>query len=376
ALGSGAAAEAEIAYEPEGKEASYDAAQEAVAAEVEAAPVEPVAEVAAEVEPVAEVEPAAEAEVAPVESVPAEVAAPAPASEFAAYDPANVIATAWIVGTDGDGAVCRAGMDFASAEAGWLAEGSAVDVIGETVGEWQPVNCGGTAGFIHASFIAWEPPATVDAGDDDETTDPAMTDPVTVDADDDDVTTEPTTTDAVPVEASPRANRERGNGGGDDGVSDDVVDSSDDIDSSDDGAGNDGNDGNSGNDGGGGGSGQEMADFAMQYVGYPYVYAGEGPYAFDCSGFTMFVARNVLGMEITHDMFVQVGMGQSVSRGQLQAGDLVFFQNTFRDGLSHNGIYVGGGQFVHAENESTGVRVSDIDSDYYASRWYGATRLT
>jgi cell wall-associated NlpC family hydrolase len=75
-------------------------------------------------------------------------------------------------------------------------------------------------------------------------------------------------------------------------------------------------------------------------------------------------------------MFVQVGMGQSVSRGQLQPGDLVFFQNTFRDGLSHAGIYIGGGQFVHAENESTGVRVSDIDSDYYASRWYGATRLT
>ena len=98
----------------------------------------------------------------------------------------------------------------------------------------------------------------------------------------------------------------------------------------------------------------------MQYVGYPYAYAGEGPYAFDCSGFTKFVIQNTLGMDITHDMFTQIGMGQSVGMDELQPGDLVFFANTFRPGLSHAGIYIGGGQFVHAENESTGVTVSDL----------------
>ena len=113
----------------------------------------------------------------------------------------------------------------------------------------------------------------------------------------------------------------------------------------------------------------------MQYVGYPYAYAGEGPYAFDCSGFTKFVIQNTLGMDITHDMFTQIGMGQSVGMNELQPGDLVFFANTFRPGLSHAGIYIGGGQFVHAENESTGVRVSDLNSDYYGSRWAGGTRL-
>ncbi|MBA3416588.1 MAG: C40 family peptidase [Chloroflexia bacterium] len=294
--------------------------------------------------------------------VPAETPAPVPAPETASYDSANVIATAWVAGTDGDGAVCRAGMDFAAADLGWLAEGSAVDVIGDTVGEWQPVGCAGVAAFIHASFIAWEPPATVDASsDDNETTDPATTDPATVDASDDDVTTETATTDAVPVEATPRNNRERGNG------ESDAVDSSDDLDSSDDGAGNDG---------GGGGSGQDVADFAMQFEGYPYVYAGEGPYAFDCSGLTMFVIQNTLGKSITHDMFVQYDMGQQVDRSELQPGDLVFFQNTFRPGMSHNGIYIGGGQMIHAENESTGVKVSDINSDYYSSRWYGAVRFS
>ena len=89
----------------------------------------------------------------------------------------------------------------------------------------------------------------------------------------------------------------------------------------------------------------------------------------------MFVIHNTLGIDIPHDMFVQYQMGRSVSRDALQPGDLVFFANTFRPGLSHVGIYIGGGQFVHSENESTGVVVSDLNSDYYGSRWAGGTRL-
>jgi cell wall-associated NlpC family hydrolase len=135
-------------------------------------------------------------------------------------------------------------------------------------------------------------------------------------------------------------------------------------------------DANANNDGSSGSSGNQIVDFAMQYVGYPYVYAGAGPYAFDCSGFTEFVVQNTLGIDITHDLFQQVDMGQPVRRNALQPGDLVFFSNTFRPGLSHTGIYIGDGQFVNAENESVGVVVSDLNSDYYSSRWYGAVRLT
>jgi cell wall-associated NlpC family hydrolase len=125
----------------------------------------------------------------------------------------------------------------------------------------------------------------------------------------------------------------------------------------------------------GGSEGNDIVDFAMKYEGHPYVYAGEGPRAFDCSGFTMFVIKKTLGLDITHDMAVQYEMGSHVGRNELQPGDLVFFKNTYRRGLSHTGIYIGGGQFIHAENESTGVRVSDLDSDYYSSRWYGAARF-
>jgi cell wall-associated NlpC family hydrolase len=127
--------------------------------------------------------------------------------------------------------------------------------------------------------------------------------------------------------------------------------------------------------GGGDAVGEQIVRFALQFQGYPYIYAGEGPYAFDCSGFTMFVIHNTLGINIPHDMFVQYQLGRPVSRDELQPGDLVFFQNTFRPGMSHDGIYIGGGQFIHAETESSGVRISDLDSDYYSSRWYGAVRF-
>jgi cell wall-associated NlpC family hydrolase len=121
--------------------------------------------------------------------------------------------------------------------------------------------------------------------------------------------------------------------------------------------------------------GEQIVDFALQFQGYPYVYAGEGPYAFDCSGFTMFVIHNTLGIDIPHDMRVQYQMGLPVGRDDLQPGDLVFFQNTLHPGMSHDGIYIGGGQFIHAETESSGVRISDLDAEYYSSRWYGAVRF-
>ena len=301
----------------------YEAAAEPVYEEPAAEPVyeEPAAE------PVYE-EPAAE----PVYEEPApEPVYEEPAPQAPAYDPNNVIATAWIAGTNGDGAVCRAGMGFDSAEIGWMAEGEQAPIIGDAVGEWQPVACGGQAAFVHASFISWEQPTTI-------TSNAAGLDGVGAEA----AATEAT-------DAAAQRGR-RGKNRGDNGATEAPSNN--------------------------GGSGQQIVDFAMQYVGYPYAYAGEGPHAFDCSGFTKYVIQNTLGIDITHDMFTQIGMGQSVNRNQLQPGDLVFFGDTFRSGLSHAGIYIGNGQFVHAENESTGVVVSDLDSDYYSSRFYGATRLT
>jgi cell wall-associated NlpC family hydrolase len=229
------------------------------------------------------------------------------------------IATATIAGTNGDGAVCRAGPDRSSQRLAVLGEGQSVDVRGDAVGQWQPVDCAGVGGYVDTALLSWDPVAT----------------------------------------SNDNTGDNSGAGNGDDG-----------------GRKGKGRGKSDGGGGGGSGEGGDITSFAMQYVGYPYAYAGEGPYAFDCSGFTKFVIQNTLGIDITHDMATQASMGHSVSKGDLQPGDLVFFQNTFQPGLSHAGIYIGNGQFVHAENESTGVRVSDLNNDYYGSRWYGATRLT
>jgi uncharacterized protein YgiM (DUF1202 family) len=121
--------------------------------------------------------------------------------------------------------------------------------------------------------------------------------------------------------------------------------------------------------------GQAMVDYAMHYLGYKYVWATHGPTTFDCSGFTYWVVLHVLGEDIGTGTWTQSVSGRPVAYGELQPGDLVFFQNTFEWGLSHVGIYIGNNQFIHAENENTGVRISSLTSPYYSTRWYGARRL-
>jgi cell wall-associated NlpC family hydrolase/SH3-like domain-containing protein len=114
---------------------------------------------------------------------------------------------------------------------------------------------------------------------------------------------------------------------------------------------------------------------AMKYVGYPYVWAGASPSGFDCSGFVMYIAQKAAGQSITHSIGQQASSGQYVAKENLQPGDLVFFANTYTAGLSHAGIYIGNGRFVHAENEGTGVVVSDINGGYYGPKYYTARRL-
>ncbi len=119
--------------------------------------------------------------------------------------------------------------------------------------------------------------------------------------------------------------------------------------------------------------GDLITDNAMKYVGYRYRFGGTSPSGFDCSGFIYYV-MNKSGVQVGRNMESQLKSGPRVSRGDLQPGDLVFFVNTYKRGLSHAGIYIGNGRFVHAENESTGVMVSSIGSSYYATRYYAAVR--
>ena len=122
-------------------------------------------------------------------------------------------------------------------------------------------------------------------------------------------------------------------------------------------------------------NGQYIVDFALQFVGYPYVWAGNTPAGFDCSGFTQYVILNTVGIDIGHGTAGQMNYGWWVDAANLLPGDLVYFAGTFGDGISHTGVYIGDGQFVHAENEGTGVTISWLWSDYYAAHYYGAIRL-
>jgi cell wall-associated NlpC family hydrolase len=111
-----------------------------------------------------------------------------------------------------------------------------------------------------------------------------------------------------------------------------------------------------------------VVGIAMQYLGTPYVYGGSSPSGFDCSGFVMYVYAK-LGVSLPHNAAAQYGYGTPVDRSQLQPGDLVFF-----NGLGHNGIYIGGGSFIHAPHTGDVVKISSL-SGWYDSTWVGARRL-
>lgn len=124
-----------------------------------------------------------------------------------------------------------------------------------------------------------------------------------------------------------------------------------------------------------GSKGDAIVREARKYKGAKYVWAGASPKGFDCSGFTWYVFNQVTGDDIGRSVEDQYKRGKSTSRDALSAGDIVFFKNTFQRGLSHCGIYISGSDFIHAENEDTGVVISSLDSDYYGDHYAGARRL-
>ena len=107
----------------------------------------------------------------------------------------------------------------------------------------------------------------------------------------------------------------------------------------------------------------------MQYLGIKYQWGGASPDGgFDCSGLVMYVYGQ-MGVSLPHYTGAQWNVGVPVSRSDLQPGDLVFF-----DGLGHVGIYIGGGQFIHAPHTGDVVKISSL-SGYYAAAFYTARRI-
>src|SRR5207302_1586374 len=108
-----------------------------------------------------------------------------------------------------------------------------------------------------------------------------------------------------------------------------------------------------------------VVGIAMQYLGTPYSWGGESPGGFDCSGLVAYVYAQ-MGVSLPHNAAAQYGYGTPVSSDQLEPGDLVFF-----DGLGHVGIYIGGGQFIHAPHTGDVVKISSLYDSWYAATYVG-----
>lgn len=118
----------------------------------------------------------------------------------------------------------------------------------------------------------------------------------------------------------------------------------------------------------------EIANFALSFVGHPYVYGAHSPSTgFDCSGL-VYYCFGQYGISLKRTANDQMNNnGTAVSRSNLQVGDLVFFgSGTY---ANHVGIYIGDNNFVHAANPSSGVRVSSMNETYYRNRYIGARRV-
>lgn len=109
-----------------------------------------------------------------------------------------------------------------------------------------------------------------------------------------------------------------------------------------------------------------VVGLAMAELGKPYVWGAAGPSSFDCSGLVMYVYAKV-GVSLPHNAAAMYSYGSPVSYGDLQAGDLVFFS-----GLGHMGIYIGGGQFIHAPHTGDVVKISSMSSH---GGYVGARRI-
>ena len=123
------------------------------------------------------------------------------------------------------------------------------------------------------------------------------------------------------------------------------------------------------------GQGQEIADYALQFLGSRYVYGGSSPSGFDCSGFTSYIYKQ-FGYKINRSASDQLDNGTPVSRSELQPGDLVMFKKGGSSKrASHVGLYIGNNQFIHASTSKVGVIISRMSDAYYTTGFVGGRRI-
>lgn len=122
-------------------------------------------------------------------------------------------------------------------------------------------------------------------------------------------------------------------------------------------------------------AGQEFALRALGFIDAPYRWGGNSPETgFDCSGLVRYIYEQMTGRSLPYNAFGLARVAATIDDGQLQPGDLVFF-NTLNEPFSHVGIYLGDARFLHAPNSKSRVRISDMNNRYWNARYNGARRL-
>jgi cell wall-associated NlpC family hydrolase len=117
-----------------------------------------------------------------------------------------------------------------------------------------------------------------------------------------------------------------------------------------------------------------MVERALSWLGVRYRFGGQDEKkGFDCAGLVRRVFSTVI--ELPRTAAAQFRQGCVVNREELQPGDLVFFRNTYKRGISHVGIYIGDGEFVHAANRRRSVTVDRLDSPYFREHFAGGRRV-
>jgi cell wall-associated NlpC family hydrolase len=124
----------------------------------------------------------------------------------------------------------------------------------------------------------------------------------------------------------------------------------------------------------GGPNRQEIVQTAKSFVGTPYRTGGTTRRGMDCSGLVIAVYRQ-FDIRLPRTSLDQSRVGMPVSRSRLKAGDLIFFKISRRRPVSHVGIYIGGGKFIHASTSARRVRVDKLDSTYFRQRFVVARRV-
>jgi len=118
---------------------------------------------------------------------------------------------------------------------------------------------------------------------------------------------------------------------------------------------------------------KQMVGVGKRFLGVPYLWGGTTPLGFDCSGFVQLVCK-MNGINLPRDADMQFMVGRPIESKDLQPADLLFFSN-MNTGITHVGMFIGAGEFIHASGKASGVTITPLSDPYFQSALVGARRV-